>query len=76
MQVNSAGVLPAKFLKTQIPSSASPTGRINQRNVWLKEDLRMRFRTAFVSACIVIGAMAALAWAADVSGKWVPGLAG
>jgi len=31
----------------------------------------MRFRTALISACIVIGAMAALAWAADVSGKWV-----
>jgi len=31
----------------------------------------MRFRTAFVSACLMIGAMAALAWAADVSGKWV-----
>jgi hypothetical protein len=31
----------------------------------------MRFRTALISACIAIGAMAALAWAADVSGKWV-----
>ena len=31
----------------------------------------MRFRTAFVSACLLIGVMAALAWAADVSGKWV-----
>jgi hypothetical protein len=37
----------------------------------LKEDLRMRFRTAFVSACIAIGAIATLAWAADISGKWV-----
>jgi len=39
----------------------------------------MRFRTAFVSACLVIGAIAALAWAADVSGKWVaqvPGRSG
>jgi len=31
----------------------------------------MRFRTAFLSACIAICAVAALAWAADVSGKWV-----
>jgi len=31
----------------------------------------MRFRAAFVSACVAIGAIAALAWAADVSGKWV-----
>ena len=31
----------------------------------------MRLRTAFVSACVLIAAMAALAWAADVTGKWV-----
>ena len=31
----------------------------------------MKFRTALISACIAIGVMAALAWAADVSGKWV-----
>jgi hypothetical protein len=31
----------------------------------------MRFRTALISACFAIAAMAALAWAADVSGKWV-----
>ncbi len=31
----------------------------------------MRFRTALVSACLLIGVMAAMAWAADVSGKWV-----
>jgi len=37
----------------------------------LKEDLRMRFRTALVSACVAICALAALAWAADINGKWV-----
>src|SRR5215469_2122702 len=31
----------------------------------------MRFRTALISACFAIAAMAALAWAADISGKWV-----
>ena len=31
----------------------------------------MRFRTALISACFAIAAMTALAWAADVSGKWV-----
>ena len=31
----------------------------------------MRFRIAFISACIVLGTMAGLARAADISGKWV-----
>jgi hypothetical protein len=31
----------------------------------------MKFRTAFISACVAIAAITAAAWAADVSGKWV-----